>query len=192
MFRLTLSTEDHQRLAAATAAAGATTSARFELAVVPVSDRYHLYPIAYGAGAALLAAGLLALFEPALSLRAGFAAEAALFAIVSLALEWLPLRLLLVPRHVRRGHAREMAHRAFAAHILAARERKPGMVLFVSLGERAIELVTDDELDRRIGQAAWNRIIDDFARAAKAGRRIEGLESAIAACGAALAEHFPR
>jgi putative membrane protein len=182
---------ERARLHAAAEAVRARTAARFEIAVAPVSDRYLLYPVAFGAFAALVTGGLLALFVPAMSLRLGIVCEAAAFGLLSLALEWAPLKLLLVPRRLRHQRAREFAHRAFAARILAAHERRPGMVVFLSLGERYIELVTDDELDRHIDQAAWNRIVAAYTAAARRGNLADALEDAITACGVELAQHFP-
>jgi putative membrane protein len=187
-----LSSEERARATAAADAVRAKTAARFDPLIVPVADRYALYPVAFGAFAALFAGGIVAIAVPVLSLREAFALEAAVFALVSIVLEWLPLKLLLVPRRLKQERARQLAHRAFAARILAAQDRKPGMVLFVALGERCIELVTDDALDRKIGQARWNAIVADFAAAARNGRIGEALPAAIAACGAELEKHFPR
>ena len=192
MARLKLSDAEHGRITAAADGVRARTSARFETLIVPVSDRYALYPVAFGAFAALAAGGIAVLAMPALSSRDLFAGEAILFAVLSLLLEWLPLKLLLVPKRHKHERARQFAHRAFAARILAAHERRPGMVLFLSLGERAIELVTDDELDRRVGQERWNAIVALFTAAAKAGRVTDGLAAAIEACGGELAKHFPK
>ena len=192
MARLKLTEAEHSCVVAAAEAVRARTSARFETLIVPVSDRYALYPVAFGAFAALAAGGIAVLALPALSARDLFAGEAILFAAVSVLLEWLPLKLLLVPKRHKHERALQFAHRAFAARILAAHERRPGMVLFLGLGERAIELVTDDELDRRVGQARWNAIVRDFTLAAKDGRVADGLVAAIEACGEELAEQFPK
>jgi putative membrane protein len=94
----------------------------------------------WGALVALVAAGVIALIHLApLSFRDGFAAEAVLFCVVSLVLEWQPLKLLFVPGHIKRAHARAFAHREFAVRILASPERRGGVLLFVSLGERYSE-----------------------------------------------------
>jgi putative membrane protein len=184
--------KDQTRLAAAVDALRAQTSARFEVMVVSHSDRYALYPVAFGAFAALAVVGLIAAFRPSLAIKTAFFAEAIVFVAVSAALEWLPLKLWVVPRHYRRERARQLAHRAFAARILAARERKTGMLLFVSLGERTVELVTDDALDRKIGQARWNAIIADCTAAAAKGQIGDGLVHAVQDCAEELAKHFPK
>lgn len=186
-----LGPDTRAKLSAASDAVRAKTAARFELLIVPVSDRYALYPVAFGAFAALVAGGAVALLWPALALRDAFALEAVVFAGVSLLLEWLPLKLMLVPRRHKADRARQFAHRAFAARILAAQDRKPGMLVFLSLGERCIELVTDDALDRKVGQLRWNTIVADFSAAARQGDTGEALAAAIAACGVELEKHFP-
>jgi putative membrane protein len=186
-----LDQRDHMKIHAATEAVRSKTAARFEVMAVPVSDRYALWPVAYGAFAALVVGGIVAL-ATALSLRDGFGIEAAVFVVVSLILEWPPFKLMLVPRRLKHERARQFAHRAFAARILAAKDRKTGMVLFVSLGERYIELVTDDALDRVIGQTTWNRIVGDFTSAVRTVGVSEALTSAIDRCGLELAKHFPK
>ncbi|HJW39950.1 MAG TPA: hypothetical protein VJ476_01835 [Rhizomicrobium sp.] len=185
----TLTPDEHVRLTKAAEAVRARTAARFELQIVPVSDRYALYPVAYGAFAALAVGGLLAAVRPLLALDDAFGIEAIVFVAVSLVLEWPPPKLLLVPRRMKHERARQFAHRAFAAHILAA--RKTGMVLFASLGERYVELIADDVLHQKIGQARWNAIVADFTQAAKSGRLVDALEQATQACGAELTAHFP-
>jgi len=187
-----LGKEDLGRIHAAADTVRGRTAAQFEVLIVPVSDRYALYPVAYGAFAALIVGGLLAAIRPHLPLDDAFGIEAIVFVLASLALEWPPLKLLLVPRRQKHERARQFAHRAFAARVLAARERRPGMVLFASLGERSIELVTDDTLDRKIGQAAWNTVVADFTATAKSGRIADGLIEAIAACGRELERHYPK
>lgn len=186
-----LTADDHKRLSAALAEAATHTCARFELVSVHVSDRYALFPLVYGAVAGLTALGAQALFWPALPLRTGFFVAVVVFAAVAFLLDWLPLRLLSVPRRIKHAHARDMAHRAFAARVLAQPDRKPGVVFFVSLGERYVEIVTDRDVHQRVLQPAWDAIVADFARAAKERRVADGLLAATDACTKVLAEHYP-
>jgi len=186
-----LTHDEHAKLHAAEQAAEARTGARLVLDVVPLSDRYALYPIVYGAVAGLLLLGLLALLLPELSLRDGFFATAIAFCVVSLALEWLPLKLLIVPKKVKHHHAREMAHRVFAARILAQADKKPGVALFAALGERYVEIVADRDVHSRVPQSAWDTIIADFSDFARKGRAVDGLLAAAQACTKVLEEHYP-
>jgi putative membrane protein len=186
-----LSHDERARLRAASEAAEKRTSVRFELVTVPVSDRYTLYPIVYGAVAGLTALGALALFWPELSLRMGFLAAAALFAASSFLFEWLPLRLMLVPRHAKHWECWELAHRSFASRVLAQSDRKTGILLFVSLGERYVEVVTDRDVDLKVPQPVWDAIINNFTAAAKQKRVADGLVAAVNACAAVLEKHYP-
>jgi putative membrane protein len=186
-----LSADDHKRLSAALAEAAKRTSARFELVTVPLSDRYALYPIVYGAIVGLAVLGALALFWPELSLRTGFFATSLAFLASSLLLEWRPLRLMVVPGHVKHSHALALAHHAFAARVLAQADRKPGIVLFVSLGERYVHVLADREVHQRVPQETWDAVIADFTRAAKQRRVPDGLVAAVDACTKVLTTHYP-
>lgn len=180
-----LSKDDHARLQAKIADAEKRTGMHLALVVVPVSDRYVMYPLAYGVLFALALGGALALFWPQLPLRSAFVGEAVVFAIFSVVFDWLPLRLLLVPRAIKRARARNFAHREFAARILTT--HRGGLLLFVSQGERYVELLADRELHGRVGQAAWDRIVGDVTSNAKSKPLVDCLLDAIATCSAAVA-----
>jgi putative membrane protein len=188
-----VSDDDHQRLRAAITAAGLRTDAHLALVVTPVSDRYLLFPLIWAAAAAFAVGGLLATLWPQLPLRAGFLIEVATMASLALIFDWLPLRLLLVPRRVRREHCTALARREFAARILADHEHRPGMLLFVSLGEHHVEILADNGLHERVGEDAWRRVIQEFVAAPKARKSVvDGLVGSIENCAAILEIHYPR
>ncbi len=189
---LHLTPEEHARVQAAIAGAEARAGAHIAFVAVPASDRYSLYPIVWGALITLVAGGIAAFVWPHLGFRQGFAGEAAAFTLVSLLLDWGVLRHLVVPGHVKRAHARAFARREFAARILASPERRGGVLLFVSLAERYVELMGDREAHARVGQEAWDRILGEFVAAAKSGRLADGAISAIDACASVLAAHSSR
>ncbi len=87
-----LTAAERERIHAATAAVESRTSAAFALAIVPVSERYLLFPLVWGAVLALTATGVLALLYPELGIGTGFIVDAGLFVVLSLILDWLPLR----------------------------------------------------------------------------------------------------
>ena len=108
---------------------------------------------------------------------------------MSLFFDWWPIRLRLVPRHVRHAHASAFAHREFAARILTGRGDKGGMVLFVSLGERYAEVIGDRTLHARVGSDGWNRIVGALVSAAKSGNLGDGVVKAIETCEAEISAH---
>ena len=189
--KTTLSSEEHTRIHAAVADVERRTSAAFALAIVPVSDRYLLHPIVWGAIIGLAATGVVALVKPALGIGAGFLIDAVVFVALSLVLDWLPLRLLIVPRRIKHNHARQLAYREFAAHIASAKQRN-SVLFFVSLGERYVEILADREIHARVAEGTWDKLVADFIAAVKAGRLVEGFVAAVESCGALLETHYPR
>ncbi|HEX6842343.1 MAG TPA: TPM domain-containing protein, partial [Stellaceae bacterium] len=190
--RAPLSTAERERIHAATAAVERRTSALFALTIVPVSERYLVFPLVWGAVLALAATGVLALVRPDLGIGLGFVINAALFIVLSLVLDWLPLRLMLVPRRARHAHARQLAHREFAARILANAQHRNGVLFFVSLGERYVEIIADRDIHARVPAGIWDKIVADFIAAVKAGRLADGFIAALDACAALLETHYPR
>jgi len=186
-----LSHDDKARLHAAIADAESKTTARVACIVIPASDRYLTYPVLWGAVAALLVGAAASLYTPHLSMRIGLVVQAAVFAVVAFVSDWFPLRLLLVPMHAKSSHARSFAHREFAARILSPSDHREGVMLFVSLGERYVEILGTPGVHKVIGDAKWNAIVADFTRAAQQGRVADGAIAAIEACSRDLAAHFP-
>jgi putative membrane protein len=183
--------EQRAQLKTALEAAERQTSARIAVATVPVSDHYKLYPLVYGGIAALLALAVVAGFFPHLPVRSAFLIVAAVVVAAVVLFDFWPVRLASVPRHAKNWECWELAHRAFASRILAQNDRKTGILLFVSLGEHYVEVVTDRDVDRHIPQGVWDAIIKEFLAEAKQGRVGEALPKAVEACAAALAPHYP-
>jgi putative membrane protein len=186
-----LSPTERKDVAQAIASARARTKAQFALVIVPDSDHYRFYPPIWAACAALVAAGLIAFAFPHLGLRAAFVIQAVLFAALTLALEWRPLRLLVVPPEAKRAAAHAFAEREFTNRVLAHPDRKGGVLFFVSLSEHYAEIIADRTLHQAAGQAAWDKIVADFTSAARQGQIAQGFIAGVNACGALLERHHP-
>jgi putative membrane protein len=167
------------------------TSARVAVTTVPISDKYKLYPALYGGLAAFLMGAVLAVFFPHLPLREAFLIVVVAAGAATFLLDFWPLRLAVVPRQAKLWECWELAHRAFASRILAQNDRKTGILLFVSLGERYVEVVTDRDVDRHIPQSVWDALIKDFLAEAKQGHVGEALPKMVEASATVLAEHYP-
>lgn len=191
MARTPLTEAERGRIHAATAAVEQRTSSTFALVVVAESDRYALFPVVWAAAAAFIAGGVLALARPDLAIGTGLAVEAVLFAALALLLDWGPLRLMTVPRRIKHAHARQLAHREFAARILANTAHRNGVLFFVSLGERYVEVIADRGIHAVVAAGTWDRIVADFVAAVRAGRLADGFVAAAEACGSVLETHFP-
>jgi putative membrane protein len=183
--------EEHERIDAAMAAIRHDTSADLCVVVTPVSDRYALYPIACAAIAAILLGALVSLLRPVLSSRTVIAIQLWCLIVLTLVFDWLPVRLRLVPKRVKHAHAWQLAHREFNTHEIANPNQPHRILLFVSLGERYVEIIADHETHALAPDGAWNKVVDRFLANVKAGRVADGVLDAIAACGAILREHHP-
>lgn len=167
------------------------TSADLCVVVTRVSDRYALYPVASAAIAAILLGGVVSLIRPDLASRTVIAIELWTLIVLTLVFEWLPARLSIVPKRVEHERAWQLAHREFNAHVLANHEQHHRILLFVSLGERYVEIVADHETHALAPDGTWNKIVDRFLTTVKSGRVADGVLDAIAACGAILKTHHP-
>jgi uncharacterized membrane protein len=70
-------------------------------------------------------------------------------------------------------------------------EHNNGVLIYLLLAERAIEIVADRGLSRHVPPQQWRHLTDGMAAAFKAGRFEDGLGEAIAAVDALLLQHFP-
>ena len=183
--------EEHQRIDAAMAAMKSDTAADLCVVVTPVSDRYPLYPITAAAIGAILLGALISLFRPGTASRIVIEFQLCFLIVMTLLLDWLPLRLFIVPERVKHAHAWQLAHREFNAHTIANPNRRHRILLFVSLGERYVEIIADPETHAMAPDGAWKKIVDRFLANVKAGRVAGGVLDAIAACGAILKTHHP-
>ena len=187
-----LSPRDSDRIRDAVAAVEARSSAEFVVVVAPASDAYALYPLLWASLAALLAGGVLALLVPAWGARSIFAGQAVLFLVGVVVLELPGLRRFLVPGWVMRAHASQLARLQFAARVEGRTASRTGLLLFVSLAERHVEIIADAGIHARAGDGAWQSVIGEFRAAVARGQLVDGFIAAIAAIGELLATHAPR
>jgi putative membrane protein len=185
------SSEEQNRIDAAMAAIEHDTSADLCVVVTRVSDRYSLYPIASAALAAILLGVLVSLLRPNLASLIVIAIQLWSLIVLTLLFNWLPIRLRIVPTRVKHARAQLLAHREFNTHAIANPARPHRILLFVSLGERYVEVIADHETHALAPDGAWNKIVDRFLATVKDGRVADGVLDAIAACGAILKEHHP-
>ena len=182
---------EHARIDAAIVELGRSTAADLRVIVTRASDRYSLYPVAWAAISAILVGGIFSLIRPDIASRTMITIQLCFMLVTMLVLDWLPLRLLIVPKRVKHARAWQLAHREFNAHAMAKPEQQHRILLFVSLGERYVEIVADHETHALASAGIWNKIVDEFLTTVKSGRVADGVLAAIAACGAILREHHP-
>ena len=186
-----LGANDQARIRAAKAAVEQRTAAELAVMVVPVSDRYAFVGLVWAAAAAFVAAAIVALIAPDLELLEALAIQAVALVLFALLFDWMPVRLFLTPRHLKHTRARQLAHREFAAHVVGSGPHRNRVLLFVSLGERYVEIIADRGTHGLVPEGTWDRIVAEFLAKVKAGATADGILAAIAACGNVLEAHHP-
>jgi putative membrane protein len=182
---------DRHAVEAAIRAAEQATSAEFVAAIARRVERYHGVSLTAGLVGALAAGLALAVVDPWMALLSALGLQCAAFAIVYASFELTPLSVRLTPSGARAAKVRRFAHLLFLDRGLANLPSRNGVLLFVALAERRVEIVADHGVDALVGSAEWQRIADAFASTARSGKIAAALEAAIRDLGAVLAKHFP-
>ena len=210
-----LTLDDHRRIEAAVASAEDGTSGDIFCVLAGEVSSYREVPIAWGAAAALLippAVTALALAPALAAITAGdwtaaqgsgvqnqvaFAltgyaiAQLLLFGIVTLLTSLAPIRRLLTPRFLKRHRVKKAAFHHFAAAHSHVKESDTGVLIFVALVERQVEILADAAIHTQCGDAVWAKAAAAIQEGMKQPDPTAGIEQAIAICGVALKAHFP-
>ena len=98
----------------------------------------------------------------------------------------------LEPWALLRGQTpRERAVEVFSQLRVWDTQDNNGVLIYLLLAERAIEIVTDRGLGRHADTAHWQRVMTAMREAFRAGQFEAGLNQAVDAVDALLTQHFP-
>jgi hypothetical protein len=86
---------------------------------------------------------------------------------------------------------RERAHQLFSLLRVWDTQANSGVLLYLQLAERRVEIVADRGIAERVAPEAWQALCADFARDIAAGSADAAVLSCLARINALLAEHFP-
>lgn len=189
---LRFSADDKARITAAIHAAEKNTSGEFVAVVARASDHYVFVPLIWSAVLALLFPGaclLVGWHERWVHL---YQIQLLIFIALTVLLLSVPgLHLPLVPTRVKHAHASRMARAQFYEQGVQLTAHHCGVLFFVSLAERYVEIVADKGIHEKLGEAHWQGIVEAFVAQVRQGRVVDGFVAAIGACGAAMAAHYP-
>lgn len=120
-----------------------------------------------------------------------------IFQVIGLFVGWLLSRFsfgarLFVPKRTLAEEVSHAAHASFLRHGLMNTRDRTGVLLFVSLRERHVQIVADKGIHEKLGEEYWKSECDRIVSAIRAGRPAEGMIAAIHSIGDKLAVHFPR
>jgi putative membrane protein len=186
-----LSEEDRRRIEAAISEAEGRTSSELVTVIADASGRYRYMPTLIAASAVFVLSGIALLLPIPRDFQAFYAGQVFGFLGLALGLNWRPIRFRIVPRSVKRRQAHLLAHEQFLDLGLSSTANRTGLMLFVSVAERYVEIIADRGIREKVDDSVWRGIVDAFISEVRAGRIADGFVAAIAACTDVLAEHFP-
>src|SRR5215204_5340429 len=185
-----LTDADRKRIAEAIRVAETQTSGEIYCVIARCSSDYRLVPLAWAALIALLAP-LLLIYFTAWPASIIYLLQLAAFAGVLFALSHQRVRFRIVPPRTKRDRAHGEAMRQFVARGLHQTERRTGVLIFVSLGERYAEILADAGIDQKVAPQTWDDAVAALIGGIKRGNLAEGFVAAIEQCTRVLATHFP-
>lgn len=192
-----LSEAERQKVTAAINAAEAGTTGEIVVVAARESDDYIHVPIHIAAGVALalpLLGWVWAQFYPwdeTLSLWWIFVAQLAVFIAVALALSLPAIRRAITPTSLKHKYAHRNAAAQFLATNIAATTQRTGVLIFVSLLERYVEVIGDEAIAAKLSQGDWQKIIDEMIPLLGAKRTSDALVLGVQHAGVLLAKNFP-
>jgi putative membrane protein len=179
------------RIAAAVAAAEATTGVELRLVLAHSSSHYGAFALIYPGLLALVDGGVASAIDPGLPAWMLFVGEALVFLAAVAALQYLPLRFALIPPAIKRKAAWRHARLHYAGIGLKEPHIKSALLIFCSEVERSIEILADDAIGEVIPESAWAPVVHAFKTDFAQGRVADAFVTAARDCAAILAPAFP-
>lgn len=186
-----LTDSEKQQVAAAITAVERKTQGELVTVITRCSDDYRYIPLFWAALLALLVPGVLSVFENPLPGDMAYLAQICTFLGAAVLFNWLPLKMRLIPADVKSLRAHRLAREQFFLQNLHRTRERTGVLLFVSVAERHVEIIADQGINDVVATQAWQSIVNGFIEQVRKRQVAEGFLTAIAACGELLADHFP-
>ncbi|HEY4133900.1 MAG TPA: TPM domain-containing protein [Alphaproteobacteria bacterium] len=185
-----LSDGDKARIEAAVAEIEARSAAEIVVVTTHASHDYAEGIALSAALIALLAGGLAALLLP-IGAAMVVAGQMGLFALLWAVWTFARAGHWLTPHRVKLAHARHAAAMEFAKLVNAQTSDRRGLLIYLSLAERHIEIIADRGIAAAIPDARWQEIVAAFPAAVKSQGLGEALLGVVRQSGALLATAFP-
>jgi putative membrane protein len=181
---------DHDAVSAAIREAEQRTCGQLVCVLAQTSSAYVHIPILWASVLALITPWPLIVFTQ-WSVERIFMTQLAVFIVAGLAFSFMPLRLALVPRAVKRARAHRAALEQFMLRGITRTKNRSGVLIFVSLAEHYARIIADEGIAAKVGNAEWQLAIDALTAHMRDGRIAAGFTAAIERCATVLAAHAP-
>lgn len=191
-----LSAAQCRKVSEAITKAERSTSGEIVAVAARASDDYVHVPIHIAAACALAVPLLVPLLSRSMpwstiSVWQVFLAQLLVFIALSLLLSLPRLRYAVTPKAMMWKYAHRNAAAQFLATNMSATQARTGVLIFVSVLERYVEVVGDKAISEKLNQHDWQAIIDEMLPLLREKKSADAIVLAVQRCGALLAKHFP-
>ncbi|HEY5364698.1 MAG TPA: TPM domain-containing protein [Aestuariivirga sp.] len=192
-----LSEGERKKVTLAISAAEAHTTGEIVVVAAHASDDYIHVPIHIATGLALAVPLVLWLWQiihpwdEAFSLVWLFAIQLIVFIAAALALSLPSARRAITPMRLKHKYAHRNAAAQFLASNITHTSKHTGVLIFVSLLERYVEVIGDEAIAAKLNASDWQKIIDEMLPLLRQKHACDALVLGVQHAGALLAKHFP-
>ena len=85
----------------------------------------------------------------------------------------------------------QAAHASFVRNGVANTRDRTGVLIYVSLRERRVQILADTAIHEKVGASFWDAEVKRIVEGIRAGKPADGLVSAIRSIGERLSTHYP-
>ena len=176
--------EDHEAVSAAIREAEKRTCGQIICVLAASSSGYAYVPIFWATLLALLVPWPLINFTQ-WSVQRIFLLQLVVFIVAGFIFSWMPLRLALVPRAVRRVRAHRAALEQFVIRHVTHTRNRCGILIFVSMAEHYARVIADEGIAQKVsnaGVAGCDRCLDRSHSRRPRGGGLRGGNPALREC----------
>jgi len=186
-----LTDQEKQTISDAIKEAESKTSGEIVTVITRAADDYFYIPTLWAGLLALLTPGVMLMLPVAVDILVIYTVQVIVFLMATILFRWTPLKMLLIPKAVKFRRANRLAYQQFVQQGLHRTKDRNGLLLFVAVAERYVEIVADQGINDRVPQDTWQNIVAEFVTHVKQRQIAKGFVTAIAQSGDLLQEQFP-
>ena len=185
-----LTETDRAQIRDAIRAAEVTTAGEIYVVVANEAAEFRSIPVLWAAIIALIVPWPLYLLT---DLASGIILllQVLTFVVVATVASHNSIRHLLVPPSIAAAAARKAAQAQFMAHGVHLTAERTGILIYVALADRRVEIVADDGINRKVAQSELDHLAENVVAAARSATLAQGLVTAVNNAGTLLSTHFP-
>jgi putative membrane protein len=186
-----LTDQEKQNISDAIRTAESQTSGEIVTVIAQAADDYFYIPTLWAGLLALLTPGLLLTLPVEIDYTLIYGTQVLVFVVASMLFRWTPLKLALIPKPIKHRRASRLAHEQFILQGLHQTRERNGLLLFVSVAERYVEIIADQGINDCVQKDTWSSIVGEFVGHVKQRKIADGFIAAIKQSGDILQQHFP-